>query len=41
MPTAIHIINSSEEQNKLIEEIAKLGKPMATFSIVDEIEKIV
>jgi UDP-N-acetylglucosamine--N-acetylmuramyl-(pentapeptide) pyrophosphoryl-undecaprenol N-acetylglucosamine transferase len=41
MPTAIQIINSSEEQNKLIEEITKLGKPMATFSIVDEIEKII
>ena len=41
MPTAIQIINSSEEQNKLIEEITKLGKPMATISIVDEIEKII
>lgn len=41
MPTAIQIINSSEEQKKLIEEITKLGKPMATISIVDEIEKIV
>ncbi len=41
MPTAIQIINSSEEQKKLIEEITKLGKPMATISIVDEIEKII
>ena len=39
--TTIEILNNEEQQNKLIEEISKLGKPKATSSIVDEIEKII
>ena len=39
--TAIEILKNVEQQNKLIEEITKLGKPKATSSIVDEIEKII
>jgi len=35
------IIKNEEKQKLLMEEISKLGKPMATSSIVDEIEKIV
>ncbi len=39
--TAIEILKNEVQQNKLIEEITKLGKPKATASIVDEIEKII
>lgn len=41
VPTAIEILNNQEQQNQLSQEIKKLGKPNATKTIVDEIEKII
>lgn len=41
VPTAIEILSNPEEQEKLSNEIKKLGKPNATATIVDEIEKII
>ena len=38
---AIEVINNTDQQTTLISEISKLGKPDATASIVNEIEKIV
>jgi len=37
----IELIKNEEQQQKLILEISKLGKPNATAAIVDEVEKIV
>ncbi len=41
IPTVIELLANENEQINLISEISKLGKPNATASIVDEIEKIV
>ena len=41
IPITIGILNNIELQNNLIVEITKLGKPDATASIVNEIEKII
>lgn len=41
IPIAIGIVNNPDLQKGLIEEITKLGKPTATASIVDQIEKII
>lgn len=41
VPAAIEILNNKEQQDQLSQEIKKLGKPNATASIVDEIEKII
>jgi UDP-N-acetylglucosamine--N-acetylmuramyl-(pentapeptide) pyrophosphoryl-undecaprenol N-acetylglucosamine transferase len=38
---AIEVINNTNQQTTLISEISKLGKPDATASIVNEIEKII
>ena len=38
---AIEVLNDIELQATLISEIEKLGKPDATASIVNEIEKII
>ncbi len=40
VPTAIETLNNTELCSKLSQEIKQLGKPNATASIVDEIEKI-
>ena len=40
MPTAIGLLDNEPLRAELAAEIAKLGKPKATESIVDEIEKI-
>lgn len=40
LPTALDLLNNKAEQEALSEAIAKLGKPKATESIVDVIEKI-
>lgn len=41
LPTALELVNNESKKSALCEEIAKLGKPHATESIVDELEKIV
>jgi UDP-N-acetylglucosamine--N-acetylmuramyl-(pentapeptide) pyrophosphoryl-undecaprenol N-acetylglucosamine transferase len=40
IPIALALLNNETEQRQLAEEIAKLGKPKATESIVNELEKI-
>ena len=41
IPTVIELLANENEQTNLISAISELGKPNATASIVDEIEKIV
>ena len=41
IPTVIELLANENEQTNLISAISLLGKPNATASIVDEIEKIV
>lgn len=40
IPSAIELLNNEKKKLELIDEIAKLGKPNATESIVNELEKI-
>jgi UDP-N-acetylglucosamine--N-acetylmuramyl-(pentapeptide) pyrophosphoryl-undecaprenol N-acetylglucosamine transferase len=40
IPAVLDLLKNEAQQAKLSDEIAKLGKPKATESIVDELEKI-
>ena len=40
IPAVLDLLKNEAQQAQLADEIAKLGKPKATESIVDELEKI-